>query len=174
MKRRNAWHDYRSRCIYMVTLTVEGRRPVLGKLCDPDGSHPMPWVLPSVLGEHVLNCWHFITTHYPEVQVLDIQLMPDHLHGVLFVTRQVSYHLGNVVNGFKVGCNASARQLLGTTLWEEGYHDRILIDRGQLETMLNYLHDNPRRLWTKRYHPEFFTIQQDITIGETQVAIAGN
>ena len=63
---------------------------------------------------------------------------------------------------------------MGTTLWDEGYHDRILINKGQLETMLNYLHDNPRRLWTKRYHPEFFTIQQDITIGETQVAIAGN
>ena len=34
MKRRNAWHDYHSRCIYMVTMAVEGRKPVLGKLCD--------------------------------------------------------------------------------------------------------------------------------------------
>ena len=174
MKRRNAWHDYRSRCIYMVTMAVDGRRPVQGELCAPDDNHPMPWTRPSLLGERVLECWKEITTHYHEVRLLDIQLMPDHLHGVLFITRQVPYHLGNVVNGFKVGCNAAARQLLDTTLWEEGYHDRILINKGQLETMLNYVHDNPRRLWTKRYHPEFFTIQQDITIGETQVAIAGN
>jgi hypothetical protein len=122
----------------------------------------------------VLNCWKEIPTHYPEVRLLDIQLMPDHIHGVLFVTRQVPYHLGNVVNGFKAGCNAAAREIMGTTLWEEGYHDRILINKGQLETMLNYLHDNPRRLWTKRYHPEFFTVQQDITVGNAQVAIAGN
>lgn len=108
------------------------------------------------------------------MRLLDIQLMPDHIHGVLFVTRQVPYHLGKVVNGFKVGCNAAARELLGTTLWEEGYHDRILINKGQLETMLNYLHDNPRRLWTKQHHPEFFTVQQDITVGDTKVAIAGN
>lgn len=174
MKRRNAWHDYHSRCIYMVTMAVEGRGPVLGKLCHPDDTHPNPWICPSLLGESVLNCWKEIPTHYPEVRLLDIQLMPDHIHRVLFVTRQVPYHLGNVVNGFKAGCNAAARKIMGTTLWEEGYHDRILISKGQLETMLNYLHDNPRRLWTKRYHPEFFTVQQDITVGNAQVAIAGN
>ena len=174
MKRRNAWHDYHSRCIYMVTMAVEGRGPVLGKLCHPDDTHPNPWICPSLLGESVLNCWKEIPTHYPEVRLLDIQLMPDHIHGVLFVTRQVPYHLGNVVNGFKAGCNAAAREIMGTTLWEEGYHDRILISKGQLETMLNYLHDNPRRLWTKRYHPEFFTVQQDITVRNAQVAIAGN
>ncbi len=174
MKRRNAWHDYHRRCIYMVTMAVEGRKPVLGKLCDPNDTHPSPWIRPSVLGERVLSCWQDIATHYPEVQLLDIQLMSDHIHGMLFVTRQVPYHLGNVVNGFKVGCNAVARELLGTTLWEEGYHDRILISEGQLETMIRYLHDNPRRLWTKQRHPEFFTVRQDITIGEAQVAIAGN
>ena len=174
MKRRNAWHDYRSRCIYMVTIAVEGRKPILGELCDTDSSHTGPWVRPSALGEKVLDCWRAIPKHFPEVRVTDVQLMPDHLHGVLFVTRQVPYHLGNVVNGFKVGCNAASRELLGTTLWEEGYHDRILVKKGQLETMLRYLHDNPRRLWTKRHHPEFFITQHDIAIGETQVAIAGN
>lgn len=174
MKRRNAWHDYHSRCIYMITMAVEGRKPVLGELCSPDDNHSTPWVHPSLLGEKVLRCWNEIPTHYPDVRVINIQLMPDHLHGVLFVTRPVPYHLGKVVNGFKVGCNAAARELLGTTLWEEGYHDRILIHKGQLETMLNYLHDNPRRLWTKRYHPEFFTVQQDITVGDTHVAVAGN
>lgn len=174
MKRRNAWHDYYSRCIYMITMAVEGRKPVLGELNAPDDSHPVPWVQPTALGERVLNCWHDIPTHYPEVRVLDIQLMPDHIHGVLFITQQVPYHLGNVVNGFKAGCNTASRELLGTTLWEEGYHDRILISEGQLETMLRYLHDNPLRLWTKRHHPEFFTVQRDILVGGTKVAVAGN
>lgn len=174
MKRRNAWHDYYSRCIYMVTLAIEGRRPVLGTLRDPDSTHPIPWIEPSALGKKVLDCWREIATHYPEVRSIDIQLMPDHLHGVLFVTHQVPYHLGNVVNGFKAGCNAASRELLGSTLWEEGYHDRILVDRGQLDTMLRYLHNNPQRLWTKRHHPEYFTIHQDITIENTKVAIAGN
>lgn len=93
-----------------------------------------------------MSCWREIAIHYPEVKPMEIQLMPDHMHGILFVTKQVPYPLGQVVNGFKIGCNAAARELLDTTLWEEGYHDRILSHEGQLVTMLRYLHDNPRRL----------------------------
>lgn len=174
MKRRNAWHDYYSRCIYMITLAVDGRRPVLGELCGPDATHPAPWVCPTVLGQRVLDCWNAISAHYPDVRTMDVQLMPDHLHGVLFVTKQVPYHLGTVVNGFKAGCNAASREVLGHVLWEEGYHDRILMKKGQLETMLNYVHDNPRRLWTKRSNPDYFTVQREYAIGDTQVAVAGN
>ena len=32
MKRRSLDHDYHSRHIYMITLAVEGRRPLLGRL----------------------------------------------------------------------------------------------------------------------------------------------
>lgn len=174
MKRRNAHHDYYSRRIYMITLVVEGRKPVLGELCPPDDSHNEPWIKHSALGHRILENWTTIPSHYPEVRNIAIQLMPDHMHGILFVTKQVPYHLGQVVNGFKIGCNAAARELLGTTLWEEGYHDRILSHEGQLVTMVRYLQDNPRRLWLKRHHPEFFTVQHEVTIESNHVALAGN
>ena len=174
MKRRNGRHDYHSRRMYMISLAVQGRKPVLGELCAPDDSHNDPWVKPSKLGELILENWTTIPLHYPEVQNLAIQLMPDHMHFILFVTKRVPYHLGKVVNGFKIGCNKASRELLGTPLWEEGYHDRILQKEGQLETMIRYLHDNPRRLWTKRNNPEFFTIQREVSIGNNVVAMAGN
>lgn len=174
MKRRNAWHDYYSRSIYMITVAVDGRRPVLGELRGQDENHQLPWVQPTALGQRVLECWNEISAHYPEVRTVDVQLMPDHLHGVLFVTKQVPYHLGKIVSGFKVGCNVASRELMGRPLWEEGYHDRILRKKGQLETMVRYLHDNPRRLWTKRCNPDFFIVQQDYSIGDAEVSIAGN
>ena len=40
--------------------------------------------------------------------------------------------------------------------------------------MFRYLQDNPRRLWTKRNHPEFFKTQQDIMIGDQSVTVMGN
>ena len=174
MKRRNGRHDYHSRRMYMITLVVEGRKPVLGELCPPDDNHREPWVKPNELGNRILENWTTIPSHYPEVRNLAIQLMPDHLHFILFVTKRVPYHLGKVVNGFKIGCNKASRELLGTALWEVGYHDRILQKEGQLETMIRYLHDNPHRLWTKRHNPEFFTIQHEVKVGNTTVAMAGN
>ena len=59
-------------------------------------------------------------------------------------------------------------------MWEEGYNDRILQGKGQLNTMFKYLEDNPRRLWTKRNHPEFFKTQQEVMIGDQSVTIMGN
>ena len=174
MKRRKAGHDYRSRCIYMVTLVVEGRRPLLGELCAPDDKHPQAWLRPSELGKRVLKCWRDIGLYNPQIRLMAVQLMPDHLHGVLFVTERMPRHLGQVINGFKKGCNDISRELLNSTLWETGYHDRILRDKRHLVSMVRYLHDNPHRLWTKRYNPEMFSVHHEVVIGDHKVAIAGN
>lgn len=174
MKRRHDRHDYQSPCIYMITLAIKGRRPLLGAVCSPDGSHSQPWLKPSPLGDLIAACWREIPQYYPQVRLLALQLMPDHLHGIIHVTDRLPRHLGHVINGFKVGCNRVAKEMSLSPLWEEGYNDRILQGRGQLNTMFKYLEDNPRRLWTKRNHPEFFKTQQDIIIGGQSVSVMGN
>lgn len=174
MKRRHDHHDYQSPCIYMITLAVKGRRPLLGVVQGPDSNHPQPWFNPSPLGERIAECWRKIPQFYPQVRLLALQLMPDHLHGIIHVTDRLPRHLGHVINGFKVGCNRVARELSLSPLWEEGYNDRILQGKGQLNAMFQYLKDNPRRLWTKRNNPEFFKTQQDILIGDHNVAVMGN
>ena len=174
MKRRHDRHDYQSPCIYMITLAIKGRRPLLGAVCCSDGSHSQPWFNSSPLGERIAVCWREIPQYYPQVRLLALQLMPDHLHGIIQVTERLPRHLGHVINGFKVGCNRVAKEMSLSPLWEEGYNDRILQGRGQLNTMFKYLQDNPRRLWTKRNHPEFFKTQQDIIIGGQNVTVMGN
>ena len=174
MKRRHDHHDYQSPCIYMITLVVNGRRPLLGTVQGPDGNHTQPWFSPSPLGERITQCWREIPQYYPQIRMLALQLIPDHLHGIIHVTDRLPRHLGHVINGFKIGCNKIARELSLSPLWEEGYNDRILQGKGQLNTMFRYLQDNPRRLWTKRNHPEWFKTQQDIKIGDQSVTVMGN
>ena len=174
MKRRHDRHDYQSPCIYMITLAIKGRRPLLGAVCSPDDSHSQPWFNPSPLGERIAACWREMPRFYPQVRLLALQLMPDHLHGIIHVTDRLPRHLGHVLNGFKVGCNRVAREQSLSPLWEEGYNDRILQGRGQLNAMFKYLVDNPRRLWTKRNNPDFFKTQQDIIIGDHNVTVMGN
>lgn len=174
MKRRKPSHDYNSRCIYMITLSTLGRRPVLGVLCDADSSHPKPWIKPSKLGNKVLSCWRQIAVLHPQIRLMAVQLMPDHMHGVLFVTSPMPKHLGTVINGFKVGCNKFSREMTGDVLWGSGYNDIILKGKGQLERMIHYVQDNPRRKWIKHNNHDFFTIKNDVTIGEWQVAAVGN
>ena len=176
MKRRMIGHDYSGVAIYMVTLCVEGRRPVLGTLNGPDDNHQLPWVRPSQLGIAVKKAWREIPKFHPQVKLLGFQLMPDHVHGIIYVTKPLPQHLGRLIQGFKKGCRDAIKQLgvEGELFWEEGYNDRILQGPGQLDRWIEYLTDNPRRLWVKHNHPELFHQQVGIVIGSTPVTIMGN
>lgn len=196
MLRRRVGHDYQSRRIYLITMTVEGRRPLLGSLVGnadaPDDSPEAPRVEPSPLGLEVQRCWLSIHQYYPEVEVLTLQLMPDHLHGILFVTKHMEQHMSMAIKGFKVGCNQAYRQLghaatmlqqrknSGTDdrshgfLWSRGFNDHILERAGELERWFQYLHDNPRRLAIRRQHPDYFRVRFGITIGTQDYAAIGN
>ena len=116
MKRRSNINDYYGRRIYMVTMAVEGRRPLLGTLRGSstvaDGQEGAPCVVPTPLGLEVIRCWELIPQFHYEVRLLAFQLMPDHLHGILFVQEAMEEHLGQVISGFKAGCNKAYRQLV--------------------------------------------------------------
>lgn len=116
--RRRVGHDYESRRIYLITMTVEGRRSLLGRLvgdAEAEKDSPdAPRIELSPLGEEVRDCWTSISSYYPEVKVLAITIMPDHLHGILFVERQMEQHLGMVIKGFKAGCNKAYRRWLSS------------------------------------------------------------
>lgn len=193
MLRRRVGHDYQSRRIYLITMTVEGRRPLLGTLVGdayaPEGSPDEPRVELSPLGEAVRQCWLAIGEHYPDIKVMATMIMPDHLHGILFVRQHMEQHMSMAIKGFKTGCNKEYR-LLGYAatplqsvdkrdrihgfLWARGYNDHILEGAGELDRWFAYLRDNPRRLSMRRCHPEYFRVSFGITIGTQSYAAIGN
>lgn len=176
MKRRRVGHDYQGRCIYMITLVVKERRPLLGVL-KGDGETVPAVVEPTPLGRAVMQSLVDIPKFYPEIVIWTFQLMPDHLHAILFVKERIPVHLGKVINGFKVGCNRAYKELVKGELpglWEDGYNDVILDREGQLQRMKAYIHDNPRRLAIKRNHPDLFQVQRNIKMGDYTFAALGN
>lgn len=192
MIRRREGHDYLGRRMYLITMTVEGRRPLLGAVVgNPNVGHgapEAPRMELSQLGKAVEKCWMEISEHYPQVEVLALQLMPDHLHSIIFVKEKMPQHLGQVIKGFKIATNRVYKQVCSAAilsqptvpnrkqgmLWSIGYTDGILDRRGQLDNWFNYLRDNPRRLLMKRSCPEFFRVQRSIKVGEFEFSAIGN
>ena len=115
MQRRCVGHDYTGRQMYMITMTTEGRRPLLGTLAGrsdaPDDSADAPRVMLTELGQRVEACWNEIAIRYPQITLVALQMMPDHFHGILFVKERLSIPMGKVLLGFKQGCNKAYRQL---------------------------------------------------------------
>ena len=116
MKRRDDHHDYTERRMYMITLEVEGRRPVFGRLVGdafaPKGSKEEPRIELTKLGQAVQNEWMGIHDYYPQIEVMAVQMMPDHMHGILFVRERLPVHLGQVISGFKAGCRKAEKALI--------------------------------------------------------------
>ncbi len=205
MHRRCIDHDYQGRCIYLITLVTEGRRPLFGALAGrsdaPKGSDNEPRMILNELGAAVQRNFYAIADRHPEIQVLAMQMMPDHLHGILFVKEKMDKHLGQAIAGFKAGCNKDYRRIvLGVDvptgvvpqpsarprpprssydrehglLFASGYNDRLLLREGQLDRWLNYLADNPRRLLAKREHPDLFRVQFGLNVAGQNYAAIGN
>lgn len=117
MHRRSDSHDYRSRRFYLITMAVSPRWPLLGTLassedtCTADDTVEAHIEL-SPLGEAVLSAWQQIPYVYPQVSIVQHVIMPDHIHGILYVREDTTFHLGQVIKGFKTGCNKSLRLLV--------------------------------------------------------------
>lgn len=193
MKRRCKGHDYHSRCMYMITLVVEGRRNILGRLIgDPTlsvGQLGAATLAPSPLGEAVEEEWMDLPKRYPEVEGIALQLMPDHLHLIIFVTKKMKVTLSTVIASFEGYCRQRYETLIRQglspavpqdilaeqdlarregrksrlgLLFEIGFNDKILWREGELQAWKQYLADNPRRRLIRERTPELFTVKLNI------------
>lgn len=163
----------------------------MGRSDVEEPSPEAPHIELSPLGEAVKRIWLTISSYHQEIKVVALQMMPDHLHAILFVTEKMEKPLGKVLLGVKQACNktfrevmpvvfvASAQQHAGQSrenglLFAKGFNDQILLRDGQLERWLNYLKDNPRRLLMKRENPDLFRVQRGLNYAGFSFSAIGN
>ena len=156
----------------MVMIAMSDRtRDWLGTLEEDEEGW---WIRPTELGKAVARCWDGIELIWEGVEVRVLQLMPEHLHGILRVLAMQRHPLGQIIGSFKAKSTAAARALGGASvpsgvrsggsLWEPGFQDSILWTNTRYQKSMAYLLDNPRRLAVKRAHPDLFRVARDIAI----------
>jgi len=193
MGRRCFNWDYSSRCIYMITITLADRsRPVLGQLVG-EGEEwrvepseigriveqcwreiPQQWPGVEII-ESQLMPDHFHGIIFVKEQqkkklgniIGSFKSKSTSRAGVGLGRTRPSAEprtrpsaepaRAQAENGQAVGGNAPR-------LWAPGYVDLILFRAGQLEKMIAYIRDNPRRLGIKRAHPELFKVARDLVV----------
>ena len=111
--------------IYHITINVMDRSQqplgyIAGDVSKPDGDPLAPRVHLSKIGKMVeQELLNGIPTHYPMIEIQDYVVMPDHLHFIVVVKRNIvsssgrETHLGQVIAGFKKGCNRHYWALTG-------------------------------------------------------------
>lgn len=125
MGRRCQKKNYRLPGAYHITINVAERQwqplgQVVGNLDKPDDSPDAPRVELTAIGKMVEEeLTKSITAHYPMIEVQDYVVMPEHLHFILMVHNSIisrngrETHLGQVIAGFKKGCNRRYWEMTG-------------------------------------------------------------
>lgn len=176
--------DYRRRGYYVITTVLEDRRSMaLGELVVKDPSNDR-WlavadakalkippdaieakVVFSDLGRALFDHFRKMGEFTPGLKPVFCALMPDHLHLLLEVERELARPIGNAVAGFKTGCEKIYARMGGKgRLFAQGFVDEVVLRAGQIHGEFNYLIDNPRRLAVKKLYPDLFKYSREISV----------
>lgn len=99
--------------VFHVTLNVRERYTVLGKIDVQNKTINL-----TEIGEAVDKCWQQIPNFYPNVELIEHQVMPEHFHGLLRMSKGYMRNgwkikLGRVIGGFMTGCTHGYWNALG-------------------------------------------------------------
>jgi putative transposase len=118
------------------------------------------------LGEVVVSVWKEIPLHYPEVNNAVFVVMPNHVHGIIFIQDSKragskpaptgNYPLSEIVRGFKT---FSARRInefrhsQGTPVWQRNYYEHVIRSESEYRQIGEYILFNPCKWETDHENP---------------------
>lgn len=152
---RDPKHDYKSRCIYHITISKAPACPAFSRVA---GSLDSPVVEKSGIGEIIeaqILSFHSLS---PSLQILQYVIMPDHIHFAIFARDCLPRPLGSYIGMMKVKCGQLIRASFPDVkeVFTPDFHDRYLRPVHSLPTIIEYIRRNPYRLLARRVNPDFF------------------
>jgi len=127
------------------------------------------------LGRGVSACIESIPEHYPMIKICAAVIMPDHVHMILYVTERMEATFNMVLRGWKQGCKKVAREVgFEGELFAGDPFIRVMTYKGQLQTMIEYVKQNPFRMAVRLAYSENFAIQREVEVAGRKYAAVGN
>ncbi len=151
-----AGYDYSQQGAYFITICAFQRACMFGEIVGDE-------MRPNDYGRFADASWHDIPEHHPQIVLDEFVVMPNHVHGVIFLLRDgpasesvsatrssgpSSGSLGAVVGSFKSAVTRGINRLRGypgIPVWQRNYHDHIIRDEKELLRVRTYIRENPLR-----------------------------
>jgi putative transposase len=128
-------YDYATSGAYFVTVCARARACLFGESLDED-------IRLSQTGQLVKRCWIDLPIHFPGMALDAFIVMPNHLHGIVWLSRAGhAPPLPVVIGSFK----SVASRTAGRPLWQRSFYDRVIRDEDELRALQKYVVQNPLR-----------------------------
>jgi len=155
-------YDYSQEGAYFATICTHNREQFFGVIQNSE-------LHLSTIGKIAFEDWQMITSHYSNVELDSFVVMPNHVHGIIFLVgaelippagnQSVSKYgfLSQVIAGYKAGVTRRANKLddqtvrinpapTKSTIWQRSFHDHIIRNEAELNRIREYVMNNPA-LW---------------------------
>ena len=114
------------------------------------------------LGQKVWKYWQELPAKYPELEVFESVLMPNHFHALIRIHYRATnreHHLGFLMSRFKGGAGyiygkmrrAGLVEDIGEHLWQFDYWDDLVTSDGEFAAQAKYIRENPVNWSQDRY-----------------------
>lgn len=151
---RNVQINYRSGW-YFVISQVAHNKSVFGAIVDDKVVH-------NELGCKVWEYWLGLPAKYPELEIFESVLMPNHFHALIRIHYRATnreHHLGFLMSRFKSGAGYIYGKMrreglvedIGDHLWQFDYWDDLVTSDGEFANQAKYIRDNPANWSRDRY-----------------------
>lgn len=164
-------YDYSQRGAYFITICTIGRQPILGTCIPPAVCHGICRMAPTPVGAIVEECWGQLAEHLPGVRADTFVMMPDHIHGILFLEGgpgeegpggqemvgegpggqrpggQGRPPLQKVIQGFKSITTRRCFSLGYRRIWQRSFYDHVIRTEADYLRIRQYILDNPAHLF---------------------------
>lgn len=149
--------DYGSHGLYFVTICTKDRINHFGVIEES----AYPSLKETALGKAAIKYWQDISIHHPYAELDAFILMPDHLHGIIFLNKPEkaeweinrfgphSKNLASIIRGYKSAVKMHALNHELDFSWQSGYYDRVIRNQQELENIRQYIFENPQRYIAK-------------------------
>ena len=163
---RTKGHDYSKSGWYFVTICTHNKEYYFGNI--KNGT-----VIISDIGYIVIKSWLEIPHHFDHVQLDEFIVMPDHMHGIIYIkkncargvqlnvpvrnahsqNKQMYYSrispqkrtLGVIIRTYKAAVTTLCRQNgYPNFQWQRNYFDRIIHNKKHLIRVRIYIKNNPK------------------------------
>jgi REP element-mobilizing transposase RayT len=152
-------YDYTQTGGYFVTICTENRKPILGEIIN--GSTQL-----NVSGSIVASTWRWLPEQYPHVKLDAWVVMPNHFHGILFLSNDLpggsrtaptkGKSLGRLIGAFKTVSTKRINEIQGTharPFWQRNYYEHVIRNETDLEEIREYIQHNPLKWLEDENHP---------------------
>ena len=151
---RNPNINYRSGW-WSVSIQVAKNKSIFGAIVGDKA------VL-TALGRAVEAYWLALPEKYPELELFDFVVMPNHFHALLrihFASTNREHHLGFLMSRFKGGTSyiygkmrrAGEVEDIGDQLWQRDYWDDLVTSDEEFAGWQKYIRENPANWSSDRY-----------------------